>query len=55
MFLLPKLRYLGSDKGMTCLHKLRHTYMLTAPNTKEVHSEQKCDKHDDVPQLRLET
>ena len=28
MFLQPKLRYLGSDEGMSCLDKLRQTYML---------------------------
>ena len=34
---------------MTHLNKLRQTYMLTALNTKESHSKQKFEKHDDVP------
>ena len=38
---------------MTHLDKLRQTYMLTAFNTKEAHSEQKCDKHDNVPQFKI--
>ena len=52
-FLQPKLRYLGSDEGMTCLDKLYQTYMLTALNTKEAHSKQKQDKHDDVPRFKI--
>ena len=39
-FLPPKLRYLGSDKGMICLAKLRQPYMLAALNIREVHSKQ---------------
>ena len=39
-FLQPKLRYLGSDKGMIGLDKLRQAYMLAALNTKEDHSKQ---------------
>ena len=38
---------------MTCLNKLRQTYMLTAFNTKEAPSKQKCDKYDDVPQFKI--
>ena len=45
-FVKPKLRYLGSDEGMTWPHKLCQTYMLAAPNTKEAHSKQ---KHENVP------
>ena len=33
--------------------KLRQTYTLTALNTKEAHSKQKHDKHDDVPQFKI--
>ena len=53
MFLQPKLRYLGSNEGMTHLGKLGQTDMLTALNTKEAHSKQKCDKHDNIPQLKI--
>ena len=52
-FLQPKLRYLGSDEGMNCLNKLRQTYMLRALITKEAHSKEKHDKHDDVPQFKI--
>ena len=52
-FLQPKLRYLGSDEGMTHLNKLHQTYMLTALNTKEAHSKQKHEKHDDVPTFKI--
>ena len=52
-FLQPKLRYLGSDEGMTNLDKLGQTYMLAALNTKEAHSKQKCDKHSDVPKFKI--
>ena len=48
-FLQPKLRYLGSDKGMICLDKLRWTYMLAALNTKEVYSRQNIDKYNEKP------
>ena len=47
-FLQPKLRYLGSDEGMTHLNKLHQTYMLAVLNTKEAHSKQKHDKHSDI-------
>ena len=39
-FLQPKLRYLGSDKGITCLDKLRQTYMLASLDAEEAHSQQ---------------
>ena len=42
--LQPKLRYLGLDKGIICLDKLRQAYMLAALNTKEAHSKQKKKK-----------
>ena len=47
------LRYLGSNEGMTHLHKLRQTYMLTALNTKEAHSQHDRDKYDDIPQYKI--
>ena len=48
------VRYLGSDKGMVCLDKLRQAYMLAAPNTKEALSKQnKKEKYDDVPQYKI--
>ena len=49
----PKLRYLGSDEGMTCLDKLRQAYMLAALNTKEAHSKQNRDNYDDMPQYKI--
>ena len=52
-FLQPKLRYLGSDKGMTHLDKLRQAYMLAALNTKEACSKQNIDKYDDIPQYKI--
>ena len=50
MFLQSKLRYLGSDEGMTNLNKLWQTYILTALNTKEAHSKQ---KHDDIAKFKI--
>ena len=38
---------------MTRLDKLSETFMLAALNTKEAHSEQKCDKHNDIPQFKI--
>ena len=38
--LQPKLRYLGSGKGMICLHKLIQGYVLAALNTKETNTKQ---------------
>ena len=52
-FLQPKLRYLGSDEGTTCLEKLRETYMLAALNTKEACSIQNIHKYDDIPQYKI--
>ena len=52
-FLQPKLRYLGSDKGMTCLDKLEQAYMLAALNTKEAQAKQNTDKYDDIPQYKI--
>ena len=52
-FLKAKLRYLGSDEGMSCLNKLRQTYMLAVLNTKESCSKQKCGKHDNAPQFEI--
>ena len=39
-FLQPKLRYLGSDKGMIHLDKLRQAYMLAALNMRETYLKQ---------------
>ena len=47
------MRYVGSDEGKTHLYKLHQTYMLTALNTKEVHSKQQCDKHNGTPKFKL--
>ena len=52
-FLQPKLRYLGSDKGIICLDKLRQAYMLAALNTKEAHSYQSKQKYDDIPYYKI--
>ena len=49
-FLPPKLRYLGSNKGMIHLDKLRQAYMFAALNTKDACSKQNKEKYDDVPQ-----
>ena len=38
---------------MTHLDKLWQTNMLTALNTKEAHSKQKCDKHNDIPKFKI--
>ena len=46
------LRYLGSDKDMICLDKLRKAYMLAALNTKEAHSKQSKQKYD-VPTYKI--
>ena len=51
--MLPKLRYLGSDEGMTHLDKLRQAYMLVVLHTNEVHSKQNIDKYDDIPQYKI--
>ena len=53
-FLQPKLRYLGSDDGTTCLDKLRQIYMLAALNTMEAGSKQNIDKYDDIAQNKIE-
>ena len=50
--LQPKLRYLGSDKCMIHLDKLRQAYMLAALNTKEAHSKQNKVKYDDITQYK---
>ena len=47
-FLQPKLRYLGSDVGMTYLEKLRQAYTLAALNAKEAHFKQNIDKYDET-------
>ena len=52
-FLQPKLRYLGSDKGMICLDKLRQVYMLAALTMKEIHSKQITQRYDDVPNYKI--
>ena len=52
-FLQPKLRYLGSDKGMICLDKLRQAYMPTALNMRESHSKQSKQRYDDVPDYKI--
>ena len=52
-FLQPKLRYPGSDEGMTHLDKLRQAYMLVALNTKEACSKQNIDKYNDIPQCKI--
>ena len=52
-FLQPTLRYLGLDKGMIHLDKLRQAHMLAALNTKEANSKQNKDKYDDVPQYKI--
>ena len=49
----PKLRYLGSEEGMTCLDKLQEMYKLAALNTNKACSKQKCDKHDDDPKFKI--
>ena len=51
-FLQPKLRYLGSGKGMTHLDKLKQTYTWAALNTKEAYSKQNIDKYNDIPQYK---
>ena len=51
--LQPKLRYLGSEEGMTCLDKSRQTYMLAALKTKETCSKQNADKYNDIPQYKI--
>ena len=51
--LQPKLRYLGSDKGMTLLDKLRQTYMLDTLSTKEAHSKQNTEKYNDIPHYKI--
>ena len=38
---------------MTNLNKLCQTYMLVVLNTKELHSKQKCGKHNNVPQYKI--
>ena len=52
-FLQPKLRYLGSDKGMICLEKLRQADMLAALKTKEAYSKQSKQKYADVPNYKI--
>ena len=52
-FLQPKLRYLGSDEGMTQPDKLRLTYMLAALNTKQAYSKHIRDKYDDIPHYKI--
>ena len=52
-FLQPKLRYLGSDKGMICLGKLRQAYMLAALNTRQAQSKQSKQEYDDVPNYKI--
>ena len=52
-FLQPKLRHLGSDNHMICLHKLRQAYMFAALNTKESCSKQNKDKYDNIPQYKI--
>ena len=52
-FLQPKLRYLGSDKGMIHLDKLRQAYILAALNTREAHSKQSKEKYDDITQYSI--
>ena len=52
-FLQPKLRYLGLDKGMICLDKLRQAYMFATLNTKEACSKWNKDKYDDIPQFKI--
>ena len=42
------------DEGMTGLDKLQQTYMLAALNTKEPGPKQKYDKHDDVPEFKID-
>ena len=39
---------------MTHLDKLRQTYMLAAPSTKEASYKQNRDKHNDIPQYKIE-
>ena len=51
--LLTKLQYLGSDKGMICLDKLRQAYMLTAINIREAHSMQTKQRYDDIPNYKI--
>ena len=50
--LATKIKIFGL-KGMTCLDKLRQTYILAELNTKEAHSKQKHDKHDNIPQFEI--
>ena len=38
---------------MTHLDKLHQAYILTALNTKEACSKQKCDKHNDIPEFKI--
>ena len=53
VFLQPKLRYLGSDKVMICLDKLRQAYKLAALNTRASHSKQSKQKYDDIPNYKI--
>ena len=53
-YLQPKLRYLGSDKGMICIVNLRQAYMLVALNTKKAPSKQNKDKNDYIPHHKIE-
>ena len=41
--LIPQLRHLGSDEGMTHLDKLRQVYMLATLYTRKAHSKQNID------------
>ena len=52
-FLQSKLRYIGSDKGVICLDKLRQAYMLAALNIKEACSNQSKQKYDDIPNSKI--
>ena len=52
-FLQPKLRNLGSDKGMIGLDILRQTYMLAGLNTKEAHSKQSKQNMMIIPNYKI--
>ena len=52
-FLQPKLRYLGSNEGMTYIDKLRQDHMLAALNIKDACSKQSKQKYDDISNYKL--
>ena len=53
VLLQPKLYYLGSDKGMIHLDKLRQAYMVASLNTREAQSKQPRWMYDDFPNYKI--